>query len=122
MSGLVPLGVDIMRYDYTFLFPLYTFMAHGKMSVSAARIHAYQYDDRSELALQATSFGAVLHTKVSRKVTHLVASTSRTRTTKVKQAASRKNIKIVNQQWLLNSMSKWQKEDEEPYLVSFRFG
>jgi RNA polymerase II subunit A-like phosphatase len=76
------------------------------------------FDGRSEIALQAISFGAILHTKVSSKVTHLVASTSRTRTTKVKQAARREKIKIVNQQWLLNSMSKWQKEDEEPYLVS----
>ncbi|KAG9232352.1 FCP1-like phosphatase-like protein [Amylocarpus encephaloides] len=84
MSGLVPLGVDLMR---------------------------------SEIALQAISFGVTLHTKVSSKVTHLVASTSRTRTTKVKQAARREHIKIVNQQWLLNSMSKWEKEDEEPYLV-----
>ncbi|CAG8983996.1 hypothetical protein HYALB_00009005 [Hymenoscyphus albidus] len=84
MSGLVPLGVDIMR---------------------------------SEIALQAMSFGAVIHYKVSSKVTHLVASTSRTRTTKVKQAARREKIKIVSQQWLLNSMSKWKKEDEGPYLV-----
>ncbi|KAF4628027.1 hypothetical protein G7Y89_g10127 [Cudoniella acicularis] len=84
MSGLVPLGVDLMR---------------------------------SEIALQAISFGADLHTKVSKKVTHLVASTSRTRTTKVKQAARYPHIKIVNQQWLLNSMSKWEKEDEAPYEV-----
>jgi hypothetical protein len=56
--------------------------------------------------------------RVNRKVTHLVASTSRTRTHKVRQAAKYEHIKIVNQQWLLNSMSKWEKEDETPYLVS----
>lgn len=56
--------------------------------------------------------------RVNRKVTHLVASTSRTRTHKVRQAAKYDHIKIVNQQWLLNSMSKWQKEDETPYLVN----
>lgn len=55
--------------------------------------------------------------RVNRKVTHLVASTSRTRTHKVRQAAKYDHIKIVNQQWLLNSMSKWEKEDETPYLV-----
>ncbi|KUJ14794.1 uncharacterized protein LY89DRAFT_686441 [Mollisia scopiformis] len=72
---------------------------------------------RSEIGIQAASFGAEIQTKVNRKVTHLVASTSRTRTTKVRQAAKYPNIKIVNQQWLLNSMSKWEKEDETPYLV-----
>lgn len=74
---------------------------------------------RSEIVLQATSFGADVRTKVSRKVTHLVASSNRTRTQKVRQAAKYPHIKIVNQQWLLNSMSKWEKEDEEPYLVSY---
>ncbi|RDW68012.1 hypothetical protein BP6252_09408 [Coleophoma cylindrospora] len=84
MSGLVPLGVDVLR---------------------------------SEIALQAISFGANIQTKVSRKVTHVVASTSRTRTAKVRQAAKYPHIKIVNQEWLLRSMSKWKMEDEEPYLV-----
>jgi hypothetical protein len=56
--------------------------------------------------------------RVNKKVTHLVASTSRTRTHKVRQAAKYPQIKIVSQQWLMNSMSKWEKEDEAPYLVS----
>ncbi|CZS97990.1 related to phosphoserine phosphatase fcp1 [Rhynchosporium agropyri] len=73
---------------------------------------------RTEIGLQAASFGADIQSKVNRKVTHLVASTSRTRTHKVRQAAKYPNIKIVNQLWLLNSMSKWQKEDETPYLVT----
>lgn len=72
---------------------------------------------RSEIGIQAASFGAEIQIKINRKVTHLVASTSRTRTTKVRQAAKFPNIKIVNQQWLLNSISKWEKEDETPYLV-----
>jgi len=58
--------------------------------------------------------------RVNRHVTHLVASTSRTRTHKVRQAAKYPHIKIVNQQWLMNSMSKWEKEPEEPYLVRSR--
>ncbi|KAH7369758.1 FCP1-like phosphatase-like protein [Rhexocercosporidium sp. MPI-PUGE-AT-0058] len=73
---------------------------------------------RTEIGLQAASFGADIQSKVNRKVTHLVASTSRTRTHKVRQAAKYPNIKIVNQLWLMNSMSKWQKEDETPYLVT----
>ncbi|RDL31827.1 Uncharacterized protein BP5553_09229 [Venustampulla echinocandica] len=84
MSGLVPLGIDLLR---------------------------------SEIALQVMSFGAEIHTRVSRRITHLVASTSRTRTSKVRQAAIYPHIKIVNQEWLLNSMSKWEKADETPYLI-----
>ncbi|RFU27892.1 hypothetical protein B7463_g8438, partial [Scytalidium lignicola] len=84
MSGLVPLGVDVLR---------------------------------SEIALQAASFGAEIHTRVSRRLTHLVVSSARTRTAKVKQAMRYPHIKIVNQQWLLHSMSKWTREDEGPYLL-----
>ena len=56
--------------------------------------------------------------RVTRKITHLVTSNSRARTTKVKQAAQRGNIKIVNQQWLVDSMSRWERQNEEDYLVS----
>lgn len=64
MSGLVPLGVDLMRYNLHNLLktPLYKsqfrklryrFLWHG------AHISPY----RSEIALQAISFGATIHTK-----------------------------------------------------------
>lgn len=56
--------------------------------------------------------------RVSRKVTHLVVSANRTRTQKVRQAAKYPHIKIVNHNWLMDCLSKWQKEDEEPYIVS----
>ncbi|KAG0647131.1 CTD phosphatase fcp1 [Hyphodiscus hymeniophilus] len=72
---------------------------------------------RSEIALQAQSFGAELQTKISRKITHLVTPTSRTRTQKVRQAAKYPHVKVVNQQWLLDSMSKWERQDEGRYLV-----
>lgn len=84
LSGLVPLGVDILR---------------------------------SEIGLQASSFGAQVLAKVSRKVTHLVVSANRTRTQKVRQATRYPLIKIVNQQWLADSMSRWEKVDETPYLI-----
>ena len=90
---------------------------------------------RSELGMQIVSFGAKLKKKyvlqlllmirmlttsrVTRKITHLVTSNSRARTTKVKQAAQRGNIKIVNQQWLVDSMSRWERQNENDYLVSF---
>lgn len=67
--------------------------------------------------MQAMSFGAHIHNKVSRKVTHLVVSANRTRTQKVRQAARYPDIKIVRQQWLTDCMSRWEKVDETPYLV-----
>jgi RNA polymerase II subunit A-like phosphatase len=73
---------------------------------------------RSEIVQQAMSFGAQVEIKVSRKVTHVVVSANRTRTQKVRQAARYPNVHIVNQQWLMDSMSKWQRQNESPYLVS----
>ncbi|KAI1000497.1 RNA polymerase II subunit A C-terminal domain phosphatase [Podosphaera aphanis] len=72
---------------------------------------------KTELGIQAISFGAKIMKKVNKNSTHLVAPNSRTRTNKVKQAAKYPHIKIVNQDWLFNSISKWEKEDEEPYLL-----
>ncbi|KAH6677881.1 RNA polymerase II subunit A C-terminal domain phosphatase [Plectosphaerella plurivora] len=71
----------------------------------------------SDIGLQAMSHGAQIQSKVSRKVTHLVVSTARTRTQKATQAAKIPSIKIVNQNWLLDSISQWKHLDEEPYLV-----
>ena len=67
--------------------------------------------------MQAMSFGAQIHNKISRKVTHLVVSANRTRTQKVRQAARYPGIKIVRQQWLIECMSRWERVDETPYLV-----
>ncbi len=85
LSGLVPLGTDIMR---------------------------------SEIVQQTLAFGSQVQARVSRKLTHLVVSANRTRTHKVRQAAKYPHIKIVNQQWLLDSMSRWEKMDETPYLIN----
>lgn len=72
----------------------------------------------SELGRQVVSFGASLKTQVSSKVTHLVISTARPRTQKVREAAKIPSIQIVNQNWLLDCMSQWRKLDTKPYLVS----
>ncbi|GJC91217.1 FCP1-like phosphatase [Colletotrichum higginsianum] len=84
LSGLVPLGVDVLQ---------------------------------SEIGIQAMSFGAQISTRVSKNVTHLVISTSRPRTQKVRQAAKIPSIKIVSQNWLSDCLSKWEHVDETPYLV-----
>ncbi|RYP04873.1 hypothetical protein DL764_004196 [Monosporascus ibericus] len=72
---------------------------------------------RSEIGLQAESFGTEIHTRVSEDVTHLVINSARQRTHKVRQAARIPSIKIVNQDWLANSLAQWKKLDERPYLV-----
>lgn len=115
MSGLVPLGHDIMRYLNAISVQLIHDVEFWEFYDQIGANKLYHY--RSEIALQTLSFGADVHAKVSRRVTHVVTSTSRTRTHKVRQAAKYPHVKIVNQQWLVNSMSKWVKEDEEPYLV-----
>ncbi|KAJ6443591.1 glucose transporter-like protein [Purpureocillium lavendulum] len=71
----------------------------------------------SEIGMQAQSFGAQVLDTVSRRVTHLVVSTSRPRTKKVQQAAKISTIKIVNQNWLTDCLSQWRRLDESPYYM-----
>ncbi|KAK6952585.1 hypothetical protein Daesc_004875 [Daldinia eschscholtzii] len=72
---------------------------------------------RSEIGMQAESFGAEIRTRVSDEITHLVINMTRPRTQKVRQAARIPTIKIVNQNWLADSISQWVKLDETPYLI-----
>jgi len=55
--------------------------------------------------------------RISKKITHLITPTAKTRTHKVRQAAKYPKIKIVTHQWLQDSISKWEMQDEMPYLV-----
>lgn len=71
----------------------------------------------SEIGMQAQSFGARVFNKVGKTVTHLVVSSSRLRTRKVQKAIKKPNIRIVNQNWLLDCLSQWRRLDEGPYLV-----
>ncbi|KAI4864473.1 hypothetical protein F4820DRAFT_335100 [Hypoxylon rubiginosum] len=70
-----------------------------------------------EVGMQAEAFGAEIRTRVNSDITHLVISSSRPRTQKVRQAARIPSIKIVNQNWLFNSIVQWEKLDEAPYLI-----
>ncbi|XXH01040.1 condensin complex non-SMC subunit Cnd1 [Hypoxylon texense] len=70
-----------------------------------------------EVGMQAMAFGASLRTRVNPDITHLVISSSRPRTQKVRQAARIPSIKIVNQSWLLDSIVQWERLDETPYLI-----
>ena len=71
----------------------------------------------TDSAILATSFGARIEEYVSRWTTHVVAA--RNRTLKVRKAIKRGKgrIKIVNPQWLTDSINCWSKVDERPYLL-----
>ena len=71
----------------------------------------------TDLAILAGSFGARIEDNVGRSTTHVVAA--RNRTLKVRKAIKRGKgrIKIVNPQWLTDSINRWSKVDEKPYLL-----
>lgn len=72
---------------------------------------------RSEIGIQIMSFGGELRTRIGKNVTHLVISSSRPRTQKVRQAARIPTIKIVNQDWLAASLAQWRQLDVKPFLI-----
>lgn len=71
----------------------------------------------TDFAILARSFGARIDENVGRSTTHVVAA--RNRTLKVRKAIKRGKgrIKIVNPQWLTDSINRWSKVDESPYLL-----
>ena len=71
----------------------------------------------SDITLWARNFGAKVEKDVGAGTTHVVAA--RNRTAKVRQAAKRGKgrIKVVSPAWLMDSISHWQKLDEQPYLL-----
>lgn len=68
----------------------------------------------ADISTWAKTFGATLREEVGRDVTHVIAA--RPGTAKVKRAAKR-GIKVVNTAWLFDSMVRWRKLDERPYLL-----
>lgn len=69
----------------------------------------------ADISLWAKSFGVVVSQKINIRTTHLVAG--RNRTAKVREATRYPNIKIVTTQWLLDSLTQWRHQNEEPYLL-----
>lgn len=71
----------------------------------------------TDSAILARSFGARIEENVGKSTTHVVAA--RNRTLKVRKAIKRGKgrIKIVNPQWLTDSINGWLKVDERPYLL-----
>ena len=72
----------------------------------------------SDITLWVKSFGAQVDEEIGKRTTHLIAA--RNRTAKVRQAAKRGKgkIKIVWPHWLMDSISRWEKLDETPYLIN----
>ncbi|KAI9894275.1 MAG: Carboxy-terminal domain (CTD) phosphatase [Vezdaea aestivalis] len=69
----------------------------------------------SDIALHAKSFGAEVSDTVSRSTTHCIAG--RPRTNKVRQAAKHPAIHIVSVAWLTDSISRWERQPEDPYQL-----
>ena len=70
----------------------------------------------SEIALLAKAYGARVEERVSRRITHVVAA--KPRTAKTKQADVR-NKKVVNPRWLTDSITRWRKLEELPYIMKY---
>jgi RNA polymerase II subunit A C-terminal domain phosphatase len=68
----------------------------------------------ADISIWAKTFGATVTDKVTRDVTHLIAA--RAGTAKVKQAVKR-GIKVVGTPWLIESLRRWRRLDEKPYLL-----
>ncbi|KAL4785706.1 hypothetical protein BJX76DRAFT_324065 [Aspergillus varians] len=68
-----------------------------------------------EITLHARSFGVVFANKVNQKTTHLL--TTGKRTAKFQEAIRYPHIKIVQKQWLIDSLLQWKHLDEGPYLL-----
>lgn len=68
-----------------------------------------------ELVNHARSFGVAFANRINRKTTHLL--TAGKRTAKFQEATRYPHIRIVQKQWLIDSLLQWRHLDEGPYLV-----
>ncbi|KAI0319033.1 hypothetical protein OF83DRAFT_1241216 [Amylostereum chailletii] len=71
--------------------------------------------ESSEMWRMASAFGARCHTELSNEVTHLVANKRGTQ--KVDAARKRRGVKIVWLAWFTDSIARWERQDEGPYLL-----
>lgn len=69
----------------------------------------------SEYWKLATTFGATCSNQLSPRTTHLVAN--QPGTAKVHSARRFPRVKVVYPQWLLDSVAKWVRLEEGPYLL-----
>lgn len=68
-----------------------------------------------EITHHAKSFGVTFANKINQRTTHLL--TAGKRTAKFQEATRYPHIKIVQKQWLIDSLLQWKHLDETPYLI-----
>ncbi|KAJ3227458.1 Carboxy-terminal domain (CTD) phosphatase [Clydaea vesicula] len=71
--------------------------------------------NKHELWIRATLFGATCLTQLNDDVTHVIGI--KRGTDKLNRAKNKPGIKCVLVDWLINSLSQWEKLSEEPYLL-----
>jgi RNA polymerase II subunit A-like phosphatase len=71
--------------------------------------------ETSEVWKRATEFGAQCSKDWNNQVTHLVVGDKGTE--KVRQARTRNGVYVVWKEWFFDSVSKWQRQLEDRYLV-----
>ena len=80
--------------------------------VKPLHIDLNQFDQ----AILARNFGAGVEQRINKRTTHVVAGNARTNKAKT---AFKRNIKVVGSQWVTDSITQWEKLDEEPYLLKY---
>ncbi|KAK9765054.1 CTD phosphatase Fcp1 [Basidiobolus ranarum] len=70
---------------------------------------------KSEIWRLARSFGAECSTNLNNQITHVVAS--KPGTAKVNHACKIPHVHIVKPEWLFDSISRWERQDEKLYLI-----
>lgn len=80
--------------------------------VKPLHIDISQFDQ----AILARNFGARVEQRVTKRTTHVVAGNSRTSKAK---AAFKRGIKVVSSHWVTDSITRWEKLEEEPYLMKY---
>ncbi|KAF9333960.1 Carboxy-terminal domain (CTD) phosphatase [Podila minutissima] len=89
---------------------------HGVDLVFSGMIPLGVPQDRTDIWRQASTYGAICSTELNDRTTHIVAR--KVGTSKIKEAMRMaRGIKVVKPEWLFHSFSKWQRQDETPYLL-----
>ncbi|KAK9764920.1 CTD phosphatase Fcp1 [Basidiobolus ranarum] len=70
---------------------------------------------RSDIWCLARSFGAQCSANLNNQVTHIVAG--KPGTAKVNHGRNMANVFIVRPEWLFDSISRWERQDEKFYLI-----
>ncbi|KAG6851395.1 hypothetical protein H0H93_005793 [Arthromyces matolae] len=102
--------------DYQAIIPrLRADVLHGVHLLFSSVIPLDTRPESTEIWKMAHMFGAQCSTELKPDITHVVAA--KRGTVKVDMARKRGGIKIVWLAWFTDSIAKWQRQDETPYLL-----